>query len=38
MHRSLAPFRGESRFTTWLYRLSLNVARMHVRRKHEVAP
>jgi RNA polymerase sigma-70 factor, ECF subfamily len=32
VHRSLASFRGEARFTTWLYRLSLNVARMHVRR------
>jgi RNA polymerase sigma-70 factor (ECF subfamily) len=34
VHRSLAAFRGESRFTTWLYRLSLNVARMHVRKQH----
>jgi RNA polymerase sigma-70 factor (ECF subfamily) len=33
VHRSLGSFRGESRFTTWLYRLSLNVARMHVRRQ-----
>jgi RNA polymerase sigma-70 factor (ECF subfamily) len=32
VHRSLASFRGEARFTTWLYRLSLNVARMHVRK------
>jgi RNA polymerase sigma-70 factor (ECF subfamily) len=33
VYRSLSSFRGESRFTTWLYRLSLNVARMHVRRQ-----
>ena len=32
VHRSLASFRGEARFSTWLYRLSLNVARMHVRK------
>ncbi len=32
VHRSISTFRGESRFTTWLYRLSLNVARMHVRK------
>ena len=32
VHRSLASFRGDARFSTWLYRLTLNVARMHVRR------
>jgi RNA polymerase sigma-70 factor (ECF subfamily) len=33
VHRSLDAFRGESRFTTWLYRLTMNVARMHLRRQ-----
>lgn len=32
VYRSLPSFRGESRFSTWLYRLAVNVARMHVRK------
>jgi RNA polymerase sigma-70 factor (ECF subfamily) len=32
VHRSLSTFRGDAKFSTWLFRLSLNVARMHVRR------
>lgn len=33
VHRSLQAFRGDSRFSTWLYRLTLNVARMHLRKQ-----
>ncbi len=32
VYRSLPRFRGESKFSTWLYRLTVNVARMHLRR------
>jgi RNA polymerase sigma-70 factor (ECF subfamily) len=33
VYRSLDAFRGDARFSTWLYRLTLNVARMHLRRQ-----
>lgn len=33
VYRSLKSFRGDSRFSTWLYRLTVNVTRMHLRRK-----
>jgi RNA polymerase sigma-70 factor (ECF subfamily) len=32
VYRSLPRFRGDSKFSTWLYRLTVNVARMHLRR------
>ena len=32
VYRSLPRFRGDSKFSTWLYRLTMNVARMHLRR------
>lgn len=31
VHRSLGDFRGDSRFTTWLYRVTVNVVLMHRR-------
>lgn len=31
LHRALPSFRGDAKFTTWLHRLTVNVARMHLR-------
>jgi RNA polymerase sigma-70 factor (ECF subfamily) len=31
VHRKLAGFRGDSRFSTWLYRIVTNAALMHLR-------
>ena len=33
VHRSLRTFRGESSFSTWLYRVVANAATTHLRRK-----
>jgi len=33
LFRKIATFRGESAFTTWLHRLSVNVVLMHLRKK-----
>lgn len=33
VYRSIGNFRGDSKFTTWLYRLTANVTKMHLRKK-----
>jgi RNA polymerase sigma-70 factor (ECF subfamily) len=33
VHRKIATFRGDSAFSTWLHRLTINVILMHLRRK-----
>jgi RNA polymerase sigma-70 factor (ECF subfamily) len=33
LHRKLASFRGESQFTTWLHRLTVNQVLMHFRKR-----
>lgn len=35
LHRKLSLFRGESAFTTWLHRLTVNKVLMHFRRRSE---
>lgn len=32
LHRKLATFRGDSAFTTWLHRMTVNIALMHLRK------
>src|SRR6516164_1368793 len=36
-HRYRASFRGESRYTTWLYRVTATAALMFLRRKRRLA-
>ena len=33
LHRKLASFRGDSAFTTWLHRITVNIVLMHLRRR-----
>src|SRR6267142_2472277 len=33
LYRKISTFRGESAFSTWLHRLSVNVVLMHLRKK-----
>lgn len=33
IHRSLPSFRGQSKLSTWVYRIAVNVALQHIRKK-----
>ena len=33
LHRKISTFRGESAFSTWMHRLTINVVLMHLRKK-----
>jgi RNA polymerase sigma-70 factor (ECF subfamily) len=33
LHRKIATFRGDSAFSTWLHRLTINMVLMHLRKK-----
>jgi RNA polymerase sigma-70 factor (ECF subfamily) len=39
VHKSIASFQGTSKFTTWLYRLTINVSLQYVKaKKHRAVP
>lgn len=39
VHKSIASFQGASKFTTWLYRLTVNVALQYIKsKKHRTMP
>ena len=33
LHRKLGSFRGDSAFTTWMYRITVNIVLMHLRKR-----
>jgi RNA polymerase sigma-70 factor, ECF subfamily len=33
LHRKIATFRGDSAFTTWLHRMTVNIVLMHLRKR-----
>jgi RNA polymerase sigma-70 factor (ECF subfamily) len=37
VHRSIGSFQGESKFSTWLYRLTINVSMQYVRQSKKTA-
>ena len=38
VHRSLQAFKGQSKFSTWLHRVAVNVALQHIRKKRASLP
>lgn len=38
VHRSLSAFKGQSKFSTWLHRVAVNVALQHIRKKRASLP
>ena len=38
VHRSMQAFKGQSKFSTWLHRVAVNVALQHIRKKRTSLP